>query len=439
MGISGAIKTLRALSRFGLVIGLAFGLSAQSSLSAWADSNPSSPCSDASDARGGQKSQYGDAAESLDAGARTNNILWKVWAGAAAVCFVSCTAIATSKQLCSGANMAAGASESAATRNLAVLFQAIGGNTIDSVAVGGISKGAANSGGEATSKGRDGSACLIGAKATVTALNKRKSVKESETEKERNLEQAEDLQGEAARYAQTSGTLPGTGSADRGGPAGNAGAFSAQAQDGASQKRKKMSPACLAAEQSGATRDFVACAFAHDPSLPVFVRSPRFEAEFEKAAGFSFPDFVRGADSSSGAGALASAFSGGLNSDQSSKLATVLRALETKLDQEVAGSQYAGGAGGASDSMASVAIDGSDLSMGDLVKNFMAQLSPGGNAPKDARPEGSREISLGTADRRPATSVEDRSMSIFDRITYRYSFVGQRLLPPPSKTTRRKQ
>jgi hypothetical protein len=44
---------------------------------------------------------------------------------------------------------------------------------------------------------------------------------------------------------------------------------------------------CQAAVSSGSVQDRIACATATDPSLPAFVQSPSFQADFQQATGFS--------------------------------------------------------------------------------------------------------------------------------------------------------
>jgi hypothetical protein len=167
------------------------------------------------------------------------------------------------------------------------------------------------------------------------------------------------------------------------------------------------------------------CAIASDPELPSFVKDPGFVKEFQKHSGMPLGDFLGRKDGLSSA--LGSALGRAFDPSGAEKLASALRDAES-----AAGSQnsyqgsvsvYARGSGGSS---GGASLEDPLAGMGDIMKALAEGMNP---SPKTAEKfNGVTAVAFANRNRAPAAVAEDRQLSIFDRITYRYYLVGRKIL-----------
>jgi hypothetical protein len=63
-----------------------------------------------------------------------------------------------------------------------------------------------------------------------------------------------------------------------------------------------------------------------------------------------------------------------------------------------------------------------------MISGIMQQFMPPTQNPESSQTSGLSTVVFSNQTQSPAAVAENRSLSIFDRITYRYYFVGQRVL-----------
>jgi hypothetical protein len=176
----------------------------------------------------------------------------------------------------------------------------------------------------------------------------------------------------------------------------------------------------------------MACAVSFDQNVPDFVTNPIAHDVFKQLTGSSVDDLARlpEPDGQQVLGSLFGALTGGATkaaelaalSAQNADPARVLASIE-----DSSGSYSASGAG-RSQSLDSGSL--SDSGMGDMsamINAMMGQLNPQA-APADKSQQGLREVIFANRNRGPAAVVEDRTLSLFDRVTYRYYYVGKRMV-----------
>ena len=64
--------------------------------------------------------------------------------------------------------------------------------------------------------------------------------------------------------------------------------------------------------------------------------------------------------------------------------------------------------------------------VGQMMAGLMDQMNP--NKKKDEKTTGVSAVIFANQTRSPAAVVEDKTLSIFDRVTYRYYYVGRRIV-----------
>ena len=174
------------------------------------------------------------------------------------------------------------------------------------------------------------------------------------------------------------------------------------------------------------------CAVASDPSLPGFVKDPKFPKEFKKDTGQDLANFLTKNDSPTAL--MGSAMSNGFNPTQAGKLANALSEMERNVGAsgtEVPSAIYASGGGGAGNGGG-----GEDpmAGMQDMMAGLMDQLNP--NKKKEEQKSGVSAVIFANQTRSPASVAEDKKLSIFDRVTYRYYFVGKRIVTDEKENRR---
>jgi hypothetical protein len=434
-----------------------------------------------------QKDEYCQSAKLAKEGAATNDTLWKVWAGVAGLCVAACAATyagqAYADYVCMAGNLAGGVTDAVKTQEyMGLATTAVGlgvqgamksglagkmfGNGASKAATAGTqpagqaagqSAGQAGgqAGGQAASSNGNMSSCLAGAAAGVQSFAKNQAKQDQEQAMKDNLDAANSLEaiesnspvfapmesplpfgddpsklagngtnpingGAAGSNPNKTGDAalpPGTRDASGGSPSGGSlNLLSSQSgYNGAPAGGANSNPCARSDAQSQ-----LSCAIASDRTLPPGVRDPRFQKDLEKLLGTSLDNYLKNAQSPSQA--LGAMLGGGLDAAGKAKLEETLAQLQEKMAPDDDGPAYAGGGGGGGG--ASAADDGG---IGALMAGLTSQFGPkdeGGGAGGDLLKFGE---SL-AAGRDPAgMSEEDRSLSIFTRISGRYRLLAKRM------------
>jgi len=394
-------------------------------------------CRDASqNGDSGQQAQYCKAAEIAKAGARDAKILWKIWAATAAVCSYACYQTIAGNPLnslvCAGANTAAGVTDAVMTKNFSSALMAIGTAGVSYVTTRNATdqlKREATARAEAatlatgktvvaekTKNAKDLGSCMAAATAGMQALGKNKAAGQNQQVYESSMASAEREISSATQNSPNADARPKTGT----GGSGASGAGSPLAPIGANPESS--SSVCAQAAGEG-YQGVVACAMASDSNLPSFVNSPKLSDDFKRATGQDLADFVKSEDANA-ASTLSDMMGGGLNSAASGKLAEVIAQLDQALrtDPGVEGTSYAQGGG----SGRAPASNEQEPDLSGLMKSMFGGLMPTDGSGK-ARPGVATVIFANQ--RNPASLFEDRTISLFDRVTYRYGLLGRGMMP----------
>jgi hypothetical protein len=373
-----------------------------------------------------QKLNYCQAAQGASSAAGADSAMWKVWAGVGTVCTYACvasfTGLPTSEYICMGVTLAGGLADAFATKNFVSALTAIGGVGAGYIANQTINKASDSAGPNAPPKAqKDIGACLNAGIAAVQVYAKHSAMKNDEDSVRANLDSAKKLTDSAAAAVNgtfnaqnQAATATGTGNANGGGTTTHL------ASDISGNSNFNASSACAQARNTSNPAVIMSCAVASDRNLPGFVSSPKFAKEIQKDSGTSLADFLgKGGTPTS---LMGQAMSNGMSPNQAGKLAAALSQLENNVgNYEGSGPAYAGGGGGA-------ARPGEgDESMTQMMSTLMDQLHPGGK-PGEEKKVGVSAVAFANQTRSPASVVNDKTLNIFDRVTYRYYYVGRRLV-----------
>ncbi len=195
---------------------------------------------------------------------------------------------------------------------------------------------------------------------------------------------------------------------------------------------------CDSGVNGGNSADLIRCATTADSSLLPEVKDPEFLKTFEKLAGTSLGDFTRrglGADS----GTLAKAWGAASgNSGAESTLSQGLKDAQASLDAD-------GGRSGLQNEGTALATyhsagNGGGQGSGEAADPLAASLSgfldqlQGGTGDTQRDPASVTTLDFARtqmSQRNPSAVVEDSRISLFDRVTVRYSTVSERLRSAP--------
>jgi hypothetical protein len=141
---------------------------------------------------------------------------------------------------------------------------------------------------------------------------------------------------------------------------------------------------------------------------------------FEKQTGLDMAALLQN-DSIPVKNGLMASMGAGLSGDAAKTLAAAIAKLDASV-QDPAEAHYAsagGGGGGGSEA----GDDGMAAAMAELMKSMQ---------PKEEAAGGVSEVSDPKMNRSPAAIENDRSLSLFDRVTYRYKTVTKRMFSAPT-------
>ncbi len=389
------------------------------------------------DPSGTQRLQHCQAAKSAQEGADADNALYKVWAGVAAVCTGACVSSfaggPAGESACTGSAVAGAGTDGVVTKNYASSLQQIGGIglaaattelTKDTVKEG-AEEGAKQGVEQGTKKTKDIGSCMNAATATTQSVSKFKSLEGQKETVKSSLESARSVTStQGTAVADGSGISQSQAATAGGGPSadGSLGGPSGGPSDGGSSNP-------CAGQLSGRSTpaSTLQCAIARDPNIPRFVTTPKFAKEFQDRTKTSLGDFLNKNDPP--ALAIGQAVRSGLNGAQNAKLASALTDVQQNVSADYStysshggdGSQYEGGGGNSG-----LSNGDDDLNLGGLLSGLQDKLNP--NQKPNEKSTGVSAVIFANQTRSPAAVAEDAKLSIFDRVTYRYYYVGRRIV-----------
>jgi hypothetical protein len=380
----------------------------------------------------GQISQYCDSAQSSTQGTDVDSALYKVWGGVATICTAACVSSSppgTSATACKYSDRAGAGTDALATKNYASALTGIATGQVTSQASKAMGGGqqSANNGsngtqGQNSQNGQTGqkpqsrmTSCMNAATSTMQAVSKYKSAKSSSQAAAANTTAANQL----ASKDTATGNDPNekASGATAGGLGSEPGRGLAEGQSGATASSASI---CATASATGSAAATIQCAVANDPTLPSYVATPQFLNDFKKASGTDFSNF--GSDPEQDpTTAIGQAASGGLDGNTATQVAVAMRSLGSNSPQapsEVAA--YTPSGGGAP---AAAAPSSDDGDMVKVAQALMEQMQAGQKGDQQAAaPSGIQAVAVANQTRSPASVLEDKTLSIFDRVTYRYLY-----------------
>ncbi len=363
-----------------------------------------------------QKLQHCQAAESAKRAKSAASVTSKVWMATAGVCTAECftTLGLGGGGFCTMSTIATTGVDMAVTREFTQALTSIAGLAMNpGFKFGG--QAAANAG-----KKFNGGACIAAATAGVQAAMKMKSARDSQKVFDQEIASIRQLLGTTARS--DFAAVP-RGPGALGNPYGTATAGGGGARRPLGNGVAERGDPCSAAE-GGDTGAALQCAAKTDPSIPTeMIAKPGFLNAFESTSGLGFGDLLTNENATAGQ-QLTAAMAGGMGSQGVATLAAAVKKVETAVGDDPgammasAGGGGGGAAGGASED--------------DALAQAMANLLKGVNGEKEEQP-GVNETAIERANRTrsPASIAEDPSLSLFERVTFRYTSVSRQLFAPP--------
>lgn len=419
---------------------------------------------DSSAGTGGLQDNYNSAASSQKNGANAEMVTGAVYSAASAVCVANClTEYFEGTAPCSASTMGAGASDAAASQQLAGFIsqlpgsaslardgwkefggssesgsaqgtQGAGNSAAQSGGQGGgaggsqagntasSGNGANGQGGQAGKKGESSGkseACFMGAVDALQSMMKYAGGKKQDEAANQNLASAKSVANNDRSYYHFQPASSKGGSAP--GAAGMSAATSGNPITGNTPGSNSASQNCAQARATGNFASAVACAAATDPNLPPMVMNPGFPAALQQMTGMSPSDFIKKTLDQGPGKSIGDAVGqgAGLNAEGGARARALFAALEKKYD-EYGG--YTGGGGGRGGRGSRSA----EPDFSQMLQGMMAQLNPQ-KEPTDTAAN-TQLLNNAKGDRSPANIAEDRRISLFDRITLRYRTLSPRIL-----------
>jgi len=386
-----------------------------------------------------QKLPICQGAKSAHEAMKDQGLLWKVWTGVSVVCAAACGASffgMGSEYICIGTNLAAGVTEGVVTENFSSAMSGIMGAgssfLINSVMSGGkgeeaattdaAAEGAEKAKPKAESK-KDIGACLSALMAAGQAVSKHSSAKSAEATLDAAMQELNSLVS-----VNNAAALPGSVSISTGETGQSSTVATQTSATGSGDTAAGVDvPSSSCSGSVSTTGEAVVCAAALDGGLPGFIRDPKFQKEFEKGARESFGEFL-GREGQGIGQAISGAMDGVLTAPATTRVEAAVEELAAELaarDINVAGTLYGSGGGGRRRAGGG---KGGDDDMMSQMAGLMGQLLPGGKK-KDGAPDQSVDalarVQKAQQGRSPASLAEDRTLSIFDRVTVRYLILNK--------------
>ncbi len=168
------------------------------------------------------------------------------------------------------------------------------------------------------------------------------------------------------------------------------------------------------------------CAATADPKIAGLVSSDAFQKAFQKTSGMSLGDFLKNGGNLSPSDAIKASAGAALGADASVQLGKAVAAVEKEMPNFNTETPAAYAAGGSRKS------GSADPDLAGMMNGLMSKLMPKSEEEKQS---GVSEVKFAGATRRNLASVtaEDPTVSLFDRVAFRYSNVTSRLFADPNK------
>ena len=375
----------------------------------------------------GQLSQYCDSSQSASQGSDVDSSLYKVWGGVATICTTACVSPNPAGQVgsaCKWSDRAGAGTDAVATKSYSTALTSIATGQVSSQ----VSK--SMSGGQQTSQNSSQqpngtptpkkpqsrlTSCVNAASSTMQAVSKYKSAKSASQSAAANTSAAKDLASSDTAVSndpneKSSGATAGGEESGRGGLSEN--------QSGATAAINSAS-ICATASATGQAAATIQCAVANDPTLPAYVATPQFLNDYKAATGGQdFSNF--GSDpNQDAASAIGQAASGGLDGNTATQVAVAMRTIGGGQAPSYESAPYVANGGGASAPAA--ANDANDMTK--VAQALMEQMQGGPTTNnQQASQSGIQAVAFANQTRSPASIPEDKTLSIFDRVTYRYLY-----------------
>jgi len=386
------------------------------------------------------KLQYCQSAQSSLTAAHAEGAMWKVWAAVAGVCGAACAASFAgvgNQFICIGVNSAAGITDAIVTKNFMNAMMAIGVSGMSYMITSNTSNNSSLSKDEKSAKPpekpKDIGACLAAATAAFQSYMSHSSEQSDLTSLKNNLASAASSDSTATGATTSVSLTSSTGTSGNGVVAnssvGGSGTLNPSSSNSlANNPNALSSTACGSTTISQNANYMVQCALAANQAIPPTVATAPFANSFQKSSGTSLNDFLTNPNLNQPGQAIAAAMGGTLNTDQAVKLAAAIKTFEQQLPTEIPNGFYAGGGRGRSLSSG----EGSDPDLGALMQGVMGQFM---QKPQDTSDPNTGMASVIFANKNgtPTAVAENKQLSIFDRVSYRYFFVGARILDRDGK------
>lgn len=377
------------------------------------------------------KLSYCKAAKSSKSSITPQKAMFGVWTAVASICMASCIASFippgfSNAYACSALTLGASIGDAVQTKNFMMLATSIasagGGllaNRVGSSMGAGTSSSAGNIAGKLgfTTGQKDIGSCLSAVNAGVQAWMKSSGMKSAKKSYEDNLKlakaehsgsgQAVQAPDVGSRSAATEGSTSGiTGD----GSSGTGGADFSSAESASSD-------ACTNTSTGAA---IIQCAIASDSTIPSGIMDPRFANDFNKISGSSLGDFLN-KDFSTPSEGVGDGLAGLLPSELDAMAQQAFDGLLPLAEAEGM-STYQGGGGSRGPAAADPNSD-----MAQLMAGLLEKLGPKADGEPGNDQRGLAQVIFANQHRSPTAIAEDKTLNLFDRITFRYYFTSKRM------------
>ena len=412
MGENMRTKSHRSVERLGMM-GLGLLIAQGALIAPYALAGSSSACSN-NTAGGTQANRQCQAGAAADDASNKNTVAGMVYTGAAASCAVACYQAyygGSMEPYCTEATMGAGITEAALSGDMMSAATSLSGPAMQMAMKDSGSTAAAA--GSSAGKGSKFS-CVTTAVDALQAANQF-------TNAGSNAAAAKQAYGNAASLASSSGS-PTYSPGNVGGS--DSGAAAAGGSGGSIASTGSGGDACAIGAQTGNPSAVLQCASSiGDPNLKAIVSNPNFLSGVRNATGMSPSDFFNKARDEGSGKAIAGALSGTASSgDFMSKLGNVLVAAQKDATSRASNVGYASSGGG----RAPASSKGKDMS--ETLAELMAKLQ---QKPEEEKKDENNLAFAFKGERYPANVAENRNVSLFERVTFRYYRAAPRLVELP--------
>lgn len=368
----------------------------------------------------GQKGSYCTAAKSSKDAAKKEKTLTLIYAAVAGTCAASCMSFEMATIACEAGALGAAATDAILTKNLT------------SALMGGISGGMGlyttlTTGKEATTKlfGTEfKTSCITAATSSLSAFMHNSSRSSAESTAQSNLNSAKNLVDTTAPSGYTIGSPSMTTPPSSSTNVASTSSTATTLQPNGSSSSADPSAGC---GDTSSVAGAASCAATADPQVASLVSTPEFQKAFEKSSGMKLDDYLKNGGNLSASDAIKASAGSALGEDGTAKLTKGIAAIEQvqpNFNAEASAAYAAGGHGGG-------ASASGDADFNNMMSGLMSKLMPKSEQEKKT---GVSEVKFsGPARNLASVTAEDPTVSLFERVAYRYSHVTPRLLSDPSK------